>query len=407
MTGHTPQGAFGVGLNPAERRRRLVELAAVFLKLGAIAFGGPAAHIAMMDDEFVRRRRWLDRETLLDLLGATNLIPGPNSTELAIHIGYLRAGWRGLVVAGTCFILPAMLVVWAIAAVYAHYQSVPQAGWLLYGIKPAIIAVVVQALWGFAKSAVKNALTAVAAAWVIGLSLLGVNELLLLLLAGLAVTLVSNRRRLGIQIGAFSFVLPALPALPALGFLTAGAAATAAVEPATWGRVFWFFLKIGSVLYGSGYVLLAFLQKDLVDRWQWLSSQQLLDAVAVGQFTPGPVFTTATFIGYLLAGSTGAVMATVGIFLPAFVLVAVINPWVPRLRRSPWAGGFLDGVNVASLGLMAVATWQLGFAALVDWLTVALAALSFVAIFRFKINSTWLVLAGAVVGFAARAMGWA
>jgi len=382
-------------LNPRQQRQRLKELALVFLRLGAIAFGGPAAHIAMMDDEVVKRRQWLSRETLLDLLGVTNLIPGPNSTELAIHIGYERAGWRGLIIAGSCFILPAMLIVWALAAIYARYQTVPQIEWVLYGIKPVIIAIVVQALWQLGKKAAKDIPTTLAGIAVIVAFFLGANEILLLLLAGLGVMVVKKlqRSRSGTA-GAWL--------LPVSGVLAQVSSSPAAFSPANWVNVFLFFLKVGSVLYGSGYVLLAFLQRDLVERNQWLTSQQLLDAIAIGQVTPGPVFTTATFIGYLLAGNAGAIAGTIGIFLPAFVLVAVINPWVPRLRQSPWASGFLDGVNAASLGLMAVVTYTLGRAALIDWLTVIVALLSGVVVFRFKVNSVWLVLAGGVVGFMFR-----
>jgi chromate transporter len=376
-------------LSPPQKRQRLQELARVFLKLGTIAFGGPVAHIALMDDEVVKRRRWLSREKLLDLLGVTNLIPGPNSTELAIHIGYERAGWRGLVIAGTCFIVPAMLIVWALAAVYARYQTVPQVGWLLYGVKPVIIAIVLQALWKLGRSAVKGVPTAIAGTVVLALYFFGINEILLLLAAGLTVMLIYRWR-------SSNGVTPAL-LLPLSGML----AQVREAAPATigWFNVFLFFLKIGSVLYGSGYVLLAFLQRDLVDRSQLLTSQQLLDAVAIGQLTPGPVFTTATFIGYLLAGNAGAIAGTIGIFLPAFVLVAVVNPWVPRLRQSPWASGFLDGVNAASLGLMAAVTWQLAQTALVDALTIVVAIVSAIVVFRFKINSAWLVLAGGVIGF--------
>ncbi|MFZ5825527.1 MAG: chromate transporter [Bacillota bacterium] len=386
-------------LSPAQQKERLKELASLFLRLGTVAFGGPAAHIAMMHHEVVERRQWMDRQTFLDLLGATNLIPGPNSTELAIHIGHERGGWRGLIIAGACFILPAMLIVWALAALYVRYQAVPQAGWLLYGIKPVMIAVVLQALWGLGKSAVKNVQTGAAGAAVILLSLLGAHEILLLFLAGLGVMLFENWRRIRRSGGAASAFLP-VPLLFGLG-----AAASPVAEPATWLRVFGFFLKIGFVLYGSGYVLLAFLQGDLVDRWQWLTSQQLLDAIAIGQFTPGPVFTTATFIGYLLAGSPGAIGGTIGIFLPAFVLVALVNPWIPRLRRSTWAAGLLDGVNAASMGLMAVVTWELGLAALTDVVTIALAALSLLVLYRYKINSAWLVIAGGAVGCVTHLLG--
>lgn len=381
-------------LDSQQQKQRLKEIALVFLKLGTIAFGGPAAHIAMMDNEVVTRRQWLSREKLLDLLGVTNLIPGPNSTELAIHIGYERGGWRGLIIAGSCFILPAMLIVWALAAIYTSYQTVPQVDWLLYGIKPVIIAIVVQALWQLGRKAIKDIPTTIAAVAVVAAFFLNVNELLLLLLAGLGVMLMKNlwRTRSGT---AGAWLLPVSLILGQTG------SSPVAASP-SWLNVFLFFLKIGSVLYGSGYVLLAFLQRDLVERSQWLTSQQLLDAIAIGQFTPGPVFTTATFIGYLLAGNAGAIAGTIGIFLPAFVLVAVINPWVPLLRRSPWVGSFLDGVNAGSLGLMAVVTYTLGRAAVVDLLTVVLALLSAIAIFRFKVNSAWLVLAGGVVGLVAQ-----
>jgi chromate transporter len=371
----------------------LVELARLFLKLGTIAFGGPAAHVAMMEEEVVRRRRWLTHEQFLDLLGATNLIPGPNSTEMAIHIGLLRAGWRGLIVAGSCFILPAMLIVWALASLYVKYGSMPEAAWLLYGIKPVIIAVIVQALWGLGKAAIKDSPTALAALAVVIFFVLGANEIGLLFAAGFAVMALKNLRR-SWQPGAVAGLgVPAVSTLIAAGNIPAMAA-----TPVTLTGLTLFFLKIGSVLFGSGYVLLAFLRADLVDRWHWLSDQQLLDAVAIGQFTPGPVFTTATFIGYLIAGSSGAVLATIGIFLPAFVFVAASSPLISRLRRSPWAGGFLDGVNAASLGLMAAVTWQLGSSAVIDAFTLILAAASALLVFRLKINSAWLVLAGGIAG---------
>ena len=373
-----------------EQKQRLTELATVFLRLGAVAFGGPAAHIAMMDNEVVNQRQWMSREKLLDLLGITNLIPGPNSTELAIHIGYERGGWRGLLIAGSCFILPAMLIVWALATVYARYQTVPQLQWLLYGIKPVIIAIVLQALWKLGKKAAKDLPTTIAGVVAVAAYFAGLNEILLLLLLGIGVMLVKNWQRRGTITGAFL--------LPFSGTLAqAGGAATAAAS-LSWVSVFLFFLKIGCVLYGSGYALLAFLQRDLVERNQWLTSQQLLDAVAIGQLTPGPVFTTATFIGYLLAGNAGAISGTIGIFLPAFLLVWFVNPLVPKLRQSSWASGFLDGVNAASLGLMAGVTYTLGQTALIDWLTVVLAILSASAVFRFKVNSAWLVLAGGMVG---------
>ncbi len=375
--------------------QKLKELALVFLKLGTIAFGGPSAHIALMDDEVVKRRQWMSREKLLDLLGITNLIPGPNSTELAIHIGYERAGWQGLVVAGFCFIFPATLMVWAIAAIYVQYQALPQVEGLLYGIKPVILAIVMQALWKLGKSALKDLPTIAAGVTVILFFFLKINEILLLLGSGLSVMLVKNYGRVRAN---FAFLLPVS------GLIPVSAQVTSATTPVSSISVFLFFLKIGSVLYGSGYVLIAFLQRDLVERSQWLTSQQLLDAVAVGQITPGPVFTTATFIGYLLAGNGGAIAATCGIFLPAFVFVALVNPFVPKLRQSAWASGFLDGVNAASLGLMAAVTWQLGQTALINGFTVALSILSLVAIFRYRVNSIWLVLTGGVAGIMARAL---
>ncbi|QRK08732.1 chromate efflux transporter [Archangium violaceum] len=371
----------------------LRELALLFLRLGTTAFGGPAAHVAMMEDEVVRRRQWLTREEFLDLLGATNLIPGPNSTELAIHIGHRRAGWSGLVVAGTCFILPAFLIVSAIGWVYTRFGQLPQVANLLYGVKPVIIAVVLQAIWGLTRGAAKTKLLAGVGVACAALGFLGVNELLLLVLAGGFVTLcrlVARRRESG---GVAPSVKALLPGLPLGGVMAATAA-----PGFNLGGLFLFFLKVGSILYGSGYVLLAFLRADLVERWGWLTEAQLLDAVAVGQVTPGPVFTTATFIGYVLGGPSGAVVATVGIFLPAFFFVAVSGPLVPRMRRSWVAGAFLDGVNVASLALMATVTWQLGRAALVDVWTVGLALASAVLLIRYRVNSAWLVLGGAAVG---------
>jgi len=383
----------------AERAaHRLRELAGFFLKLGTIAFGGPAAHIAMMDDEVVRRRGWLTREQFLDLLGATNLIPGPNSTEMAIHIGLVRAGWRGLTVAGTCFILPAMVIVLALAVVYVRYRTLPEILWLLYGVKPVIIAIVVQALWSLGTKAVKGPLTGAVGALVMLLSFLGVNEVLLLFAGGFAVMLLANAQaRWGRTGGATVLSGPILLAASPASAAAAMEGAAAAISLFTLTA---FFLKVGSILFGSGYVLLAFLRADLVHRWGWLTDQQLIDAIAIGQFTPGPVFTTATFIGYVIAGIPGALLATAGIFLPSFVFVAASSPLIPRLRRSSWAAGFLDGVNAASMGLMAAVTWHLGRAALVDGVTVGLGLVATLLVFRLRVNSAWLVLGGGVVGLA-------
>jgi chromate transporter len=372
----------------APPRARLRELAWVFARLGTTAFGGPAAHIALMEEEVVRRRRWLTRERFLDLLGAASLIPGPNSTELAIHVGHDQAGWRGLVVAGVCFIAPAMLIVMALGWAYARWGALAEASALLWGVKPVIIAVVVQALWGLARTAIRSWQLGVLAAGATAAAALGVDELIVLCAAGVVAAAAKR-----VAIGKTAAVAPIAPIVP-----VAKVAAIAA--PYGLGPLFLFFLKVGSVLYGSGYVLVAFLRADLVARWHWLTEGQLLDAVAVGQITPGPVFTTATFIGYLLGGPVAALVATLGIFLPAFVFVAASGPLVPRLRRSPTAGAFLDGVNVASLALMAVVIVLLGRDALVDAPSVALAAGSAVALIRFRARSTWLVLAGAAAGLA-------
>lgn len=388
---------------PQDKRRELGEVARLFLKLGATAFGGPAAHIALMEHEIVRRRQWLSREEFLDLLGATNLIPGPNSAEMAIHIGHRRAGWAGLVVAGLCFILPATLIVMLMAWGYVRFGQLPKAEGLLYGIKPVIIAIIVQALWGFGRTALKSTRLAALGLGVVGLAFLGVHELILLFGAGLMMGMLHWAKLRGAaKSTAFPRSSAAIIPFLAVGGGAGGAGAAATAVSFSYGSMFLFFLKVGAVLYGSGYVLLAFLRADLVDRWQWLTEAQLLDAVAVGQFTPGPLFTTATFIGYLLGGVSGAGLATAGIFLPAFVFVAVSGPLIPRLRRSPTAGAVLDGVNVASLALMAVVTVHLGRGALVDLPTLLLAILSGLCLVRFRLNSVWLVLGGGVMGLAAK-----
>jgi chromate transporter len=373
---------------PTPRPARLRELARLFCRLGLTAFGGPAAHIAMMEDEVVRRRGWMPRERFLDLLGATNLIPGPNSTELAIHIGYARAGWAGLVVAGACFILPAVAIVSAIAWAYVRYGALPELAGVLYGIKPVIIAVVVQALWSLGHTAVKSAALGVVGAAALAASLAGVNELIVLAAAGTAVAI--GRARVRADRAAAWLPWPWLGA-------TAAGATSASSSFGLW-PLFLVFLKTGSVLFGSGYVLLAFLRGDLVERLHWLTEAQLLDAVTVGQITPGPVFTTATFVGYVLGGGAGAAVATAGIFLPAFVFVAISGPLVPRLRKSQIAGALLDGINVASLALMAAVAIVLGRSAIRDVPAAILAALAAVLLIKYRVNSAWLVLGGGAVG---------
>jgi chromate transporter len=373
---------------------RLGEVARLFLKLGIIGFGGPAAHIAMMRDEVVRRRRWVSDERFLDLLGMTNLVPGPNSTEMAIHLGYARAGWPGLVLGGSCFIVPAMLIVLALAWLYVRYGTAPAATSALYGVIPVILAIVTQAMWALARTAVKGPLLGALGLAALALSLAGFNELALLFGGGALVVLARLARRPRLDVAA----LAAVVGLPGIA-LGQGMVAAAPVSLPTLALV---FLKIGATLYGGGYVLLAFLRNDLVDRLGWLGDRQLLDAIAIGQVTPGPVFTTATFIGFVLAGWTGAVLATIAIFLPSFVFVALSHPLLPRLRGSHGTAAFLDGVNVAALGLMAAVTWQLARGAIADWFTVALVVVAGALLLRGGINSVWLIVGGAAAGIAYR-----
>jgi chromate transporter len=369
----------------------LAGIALAFLKLGTIAFGGPAAHIAMMEDEFVTRRRWLTREQFLDRLGAANLLPGPSSTEMTIFIGYEKGGWPGLLIAGCSFILPAAVLVTLIAAAYVRYGSLPQASGMLYALKPVVIAVIIQAFWKLARSAIKSK-------WLAGVAIVsgilyvrGFHEVLTLAIAAVLAGIPSLYRQWKPSGGLPAVILP-------LGFGPLLAAAAPVSGRSGLWRLFLVFAKIGAVLFGSGYVLLAFLRSDLVDRLHWLTSQQLLDSVAVGQVTPGPVFTTATFIGYILAGWPGAVIATVGIFAPGFVFVALSGALIPRIRRSKLAGSMLDGVVAGSLALMGVVAWQLGKAALVDAVTVVIAVASLVLLLRFRVNSAWLIVAAAVFG---------
>ena len=372
-------------------RNALPRLATLFLRLGVTAFGGPAAHIAMMRDEVVERRKWLTDAEFLDLLAATHFIPGPNSTEMAIHLGFKRGRLPGLLVAGTCFMLPACLIAGTIAWGYARYGDTPQVSWLMYGIGPVIIAIILQAIWKLGQSAVKGTFHAVLGITIAALSLAGVNELMLLAAGGL-VALGSRR------VGSATHTALLVSVGGTLVSLHAAAAAATAV-PVTLTRLTLFFLKVGSILFGSGYVLLAFLRADLTERWAWLTEQQLIDAITVGQVTPGPVFTTATFIGYLLGGWVGAVLATIGIFAPGFVFVALTQPLIPRLRTSTIASGLLDGVVIASLGLMAAVTYHLGLSAIVDVPTAALGAVATVLLFVWQPNSTWLIIGGAVIGW--------
>lgn len=369
----------------------LAELALVFLKLGTLAFGGPAAHIALMEDEFVRKRHWLTHEEFLDRLAAASLIPGPSSTEVAIFIGHMKRGWVGLVVAGCCFIIPAGVLVTLIAFVYVRFGSLPRVAGILYGIKPAVIAIILQALWSLARTATKTTFLAVIGVISVVLNAVGVAPLVVLAIAGIA----SGGGLWGKRKGS-----AALAAIPLSGrALLVGTAAGTVAAPVSMLRLFLSFVKIGSVVFGSGYVLLAFLREEFINRLHWMSEKQLIDAVAVGQFTPGPVFTTGTFIGYLVAGIPGAFVATVGIFVPGFILVALSGPLIPKLRRSALAAAILDGVVVGSLALMAVVAWQLGRASIVDWRTFAILIAAAVLLLRFRINSAWIIAGAAVAGW--------
>ncbi len=376
------------------REASLGEIALVFLKLGTIAFGGPAAHLAMMEEEFVRRRHWITHAEFLDRLAAANLIPGPSSTEVAIFVGQLKRGWRGLIVAGCCFIIPAAAMVSLIAWGYVRFGSLPRVAGILSAIKPAVVAIVIQALGKLAWTGLRTPLLAVIAVLSAGLSFMGVSPVLVLVVAGL-VSAGALTTKNQVMVGASVGLPKALAAA-----MAAGAVGTAI--PVGLMRLFLSFLKVGSVVFGSGYVLLAFLQTEFVGRLHWLTDKQLIDAVAVGQFTPGPVFTTATFIGYVVAGWAGAAVATVGIFFPGFVLVAVSGPLIPRLRRSAVASAALDGVVAGSLALMAVVAWQLGKVSITDRATLIVFAVSLIALLRFRVRSAWVIAGAAVVGWVMR-----
>ena len=384
----------------ADGRTSIAELARLFLKLGTIGFGGPAAHIALMEDEVVRRRGWLTREEFLDYVGATNLIPGPNSTELAIEIGRNRGGWPGLIVAGSAFIVPAAIIVTLTAWAYVRFGQLPGVLAVFNGVKPVVVAIVVQALWRLARTAIRNAWLATIALASVAAVIAGAHELLVLLAAAAipAIVVAGRRSRRDSATAVAPLMVGAGSGTRIVG-AALGTGGAAGVTASLW-PLFAIFLKIGSVLFGSGYVLLAFLRADFVERLGWLTEQQLLDAVAVGQVTPGPVFTTATFIGYVLAGLPGALVATIGIFLPAFVFVAIGGPLIPMIRRSAVAGAALDGVNAASLALMAVVTWQLGRASVVSTSSVIVFVASGALLLTRRVNAAWLMAAGALVGLA-------
>jgi len=379
------------------REASLGDIAIVFLKLGAIAFGGPAAHLAMMEEEFVRRRQWITHADFLDRLATANLIPGPSSTEVAIFVGQLKRGWRGLIIAGCCFIIPAATIAAVIAWAYMRFGSLPKVEGILSAIKPAVVAIVIQALGKMGRTGVRTIPLAVIAALAAALSLLGISPVLVLVVAGsISVAALTMKNRL-LCVSASGLGLNKLLGAPKV--LVPLMAVVATAIPVGLLRLFLSFLKIGAVVFGSGYVLLAFLQTEFVERLRWLTEKQLLDAVAVGQFTPGPLSATATFIGYVVAGWPGAVVATVGIFLPGFLLVAVSGPFLPRLRRSVMAAAALDGVVAGSLALMAVVAMQLARASIVDRRTLIVFGVSLIALLRFRVNSAWVVAGAAVVGW--------
>ena len=387
---------------------RLTQVAKLFLKLGIIGFGGPVAHIAMIEDEVVKRRQWLTQEHFLDLLGVTNLIPGPNSTEMAIHIGYIYAGWLGLIVAGVCFIFPAVLITGLFAYLYVNYGTLPQVLPLLYGIKPVVLAIIVNAIWGLGKKAIKTRqllIIAIAVGLITGFA--KVNEVVALLLGGILgmIWLCS-----GNQINLMIIGLTTSTFLQTTA--TVNTAINNHVSVPLW-QLGLFFLKVGSVLFGGGYLLIAFLQGGLVEEYGWLTQQQLLDAIAIGQFTPGPVLSTATFIGYIIAGFPGAIVATLGIFLPSFLLVAALNPFMNPIRNSSWTRPFLDAVNVSAVALMVLTTIQLGMATLivpktpyVDFLGLGISIISAILAIRYRINAAYLILGGGIIGWSALMSGY-
>ena len=363
----------------------LKDVAKLFLRLGVTAFGGPAAHIAMMQQEVVTKRKWMTDQHFLDLVGATNLIPGPNSTEMAIHIGQERAGWKGLLVAGLCFILPAVLITGLFAWLYKTYGQLPDVQPFVYGIKPAIIAIILAAVYPLAKKSLKSIALGIIGVAVLMLSLLGINEISLMFGAGLLALTFNFFKQQKNSNGFFPFSILQISATTLL--------------PVTNSQLFWIFLKIGSILYGSGYVLFAFLDTELVAKGL-LSRQQLIDAIAVGQFTPGPVFSSVTFIGYQINGPTGAIVSTIGIFLPSFVFVALLNPIVKRLRHSNLFAAFLDAVNVASVAIIISVCYAMGKDSITDWRTILIAVASIVITVGFKkINSAWIVLGGSLTDY--------
>lgn len=372
----------------ANKQGTLSEVVSVFFKLGLIAFGGPAAHVAMMEEEVVTKRKWMDRQHFLDLMGATNLIPGPNSTEMTMHCGHERAGKAGLFVAGASFIFPAVVLTGVLAWLYVEFGSLPQVEPFIFGIKPAVIAIIASAIYKLGKKAVKGVELAILGAVCLVAALLGLNEVLALLITGVLGTFYFyTKQRSGLS---KQTLLPFL-------LLQVG---TEPIVSVSTMKIFWSFLKVGAVLYGSGYVLFAYLDAELVSKG-WLTQQQLMDAIAIGQFTPGPVLSTATFIGYQLGGFMGAVAATLGMFLPSFLFVLVLNPLIPKMRKSKLLSYFLDSVNVAAVAIMVAVVAKMGIATLTDWRAILIAVLALAVVFGYKkANAMWLVLGGSLLGRA-------
>lgn len=377
--------------------KNLKEIALLFFKLGVIGFGGPAAHIAMMEEEVVRKRKWMEEQEFLDLMGATNLIPGPNSTEMTMHCGLKRGGWAGLFVAGGFFIFPAVVLTGLLAWFYVEYSQVPNIAPFFYGIKPAVLAIIAGAVFKLGKKALKNWQLGVIGALVVVAALLGVTEVVAILGGGLlGLIWLSLMQPDGTKKNSLWLGLLLFP--KKIGLLL-GSVPAVQMGDVSVSKLLLVFLKIGAILFGSGYVLVAYLEGELIHNLGWLTQQQLLDAIAMGQFTPGPVLSTATFVGYLIAGFKGAIAATIGIFLPSFLFVGLLNPLLPKLKGSPYFRRFLDAVNISAMGIMLAVCLQLGQAILLDWQSVAIALLSLVAVFYFKLNSAYVVLGGAVLGY--------
>lgn len=369
----------------------MLTVAGLFLKLGAISFGGPAAHIALMEQEVVRKRGWLDQEHFLDLLATTNLVPGPNAVEMAVHIGYVRAGWPGLIAAGTAFIFPAFLISLALSWVYVQYGALPEGKALFYGINPVVMAIILVASYRLGNTALKGKIQTLLGLLAFGAALLGANEVLILLASGVTGMVLLTPPQARPKHTPMGLIFPLIPLL------------AAAPDGLRWlderlPQLGLFFLKVGTFLFGSGMVLFAFIQRDVVDRFGWLSQQQLIDAIAVGQMTPGPVLSSATFIGYLVSGWQGALVATIAVFFPSFIIIVLIGPIIPHLRQSPAAQAFLKGVNAAVVALILAVSLSVFQSAIVDGWTVLILAAGLFALLRYRVDTLWLILGGAAAG---------